>query len=137
MSDEIIIYLIMGAAIILAVGGVIIDGYRSCYSKPKFRRGPDGFVEYKSMRFKPTWKKVCIWVHDEEERTVKIHDTIRNRVYDVKYNGPGRAYLRYDNDGWKNYMADFKRIKDLELNQEKLIDDENEIIKGCTLKPTF
>ena len=134
MSDEFIIYLIMGAAFILVVGNVIIDGYRSFYSKPKFRRSEDGFVEYKSMRFKPTWKKVCIWVRDEEERTVKIHDTIRNRVYDVKYIGPGRAYLRYDNDNWKNYLDNFKRIKDLEDNQNKLIDDENEIIKDRTLK---
>ena len=134
MSDEFIIYLIMGAAFILFVGNIIIDGYRSFYSKPKFRRGEDGFVEYKSMRYRPTWKKVCIWVHNEEERTVKIYDTIRHFVYDVKYIGPGRAYLRYDNDNWKNYMDNFKRIKDLEDNQNKLIDDENEIIKGRTLK---
>lgn len=134
MSYEIIINLIIGAAFVLVVGNVIIDSYRSFYSKPKFRRSEDGFVEYKSMRFKPTWKKVCIWVRDEEERTVKIHDTIRNRVYDVKYNGPGRAYLRYDNDNWKKYMDNFKRIKDLEDNQDKLIDDENEIIKGKTFK---
>ena len=105
------------------------------YSKPRFRKGKDGHVEYKSLRFAPRWEKLTIWISEPEERICHIHDTIRRQEYDVKYIGPGRAYVQYDaEDVWRPIVAPYNTIKKLERYQDELIYKEDDILNGKTLQ---
>lgn len=127
--------LIMIALIVLMVVYTAYDWWHCRYSKPRFRKGKDGYVEYRSLRFAPRWEKLTIWISEPEERICHVHDTIRRQEYDVKYTGPGRAYVQYDaEDVWRPIIAPYNTIKKLERFQDKLIYKEDDILNGKTLQ---
>ena len=62
-----------------------------------------------------------------------IH-SMYNGSYDVKYIGPGRAYVLYDDNNWKEALACFDTIKRLEDYEEELIYREDELLRDKTLR---
>ena len=97
-------------------------------SKPEFRKSEDGYLEYKSKQFKPIWKKVTVWSEKSEDRIVQIFDSIRNRKYKIKYNGPGRKYISYDSD-WKTTIKErYKTIGELDKYQNEVLNIESDYL---------
>ena len=119
--------------ILIVMGYIAYDWYHYRYSKPKYRRSKDGYLEYKSLRFAPKWVRVTVWIDEPEERTMTIH-SMHNGSYDVKYIGPGRAYVLYDDNNWKEALACFDTIKRLEDYEEELIYREDELLRDKTLR---
>lgn len=97
---------------------------------PKFRKSIDGNedIEFYSEFYKE-WKKFCIWNDYDNVRVIHIHDTIHNIEFDYEYTGKGRSYIIYREDTLNKYCSKFKTIKELDDDQNNLIDKENEYLK--------
>ena len=102
------------------------DWYRNYH--PKFRMNNDGLIEYYSLYYH-CWRIFYFWNDKEEYRVLHIHDTIRGFEYDVKYIGKGRSAFKYDTKQYDLLCKQYKRVKEIDNEQNNLIDKEDTYLK--------
>ena len=80
---------------------VLYDIYQYWLSKPRYRLDADGFVMYYYAPYN-YWSYLTGWDDNQSKRTVTIHDTIRDIVFDYEYEGPGRYKFKMTKEELKN-----------------------------------
>ena len=108
---------------------VLYDIYQYWLSKPRYRLDADGFVMYYDVPYN-YWSYLTRWDDNSTKRTVTIHDTIRDIVFDYKYEGPGRYKFKMTKEELKNLS--YKTCREIHKDQEELIDRENTLLKEIT-----
>ena len=103
--------------------------YRYWLSKPRYRLDTDGFVMYYDVPYN-YWSYLTGWDDNSTKRTVTIHDTIRDIVFDYEYEGPGRYKFKMTKEELKNLS--YKTCREIHKEQEELIDRENTLLKEIT-----
>ena len=108
---------------------VLYDIYQYWLSKPRYRLDADGFVMY---YYAPCnyWSYLTGWDDNQSKRTVTIHDTIRDIVFDYEYEGPGRYKFKMTKEELKNLP--YKTCREIHKEQEELINRENILLKDIT-----
>ena len=97
---------------------------------PKYRKNDKGLVEYYSLYYN-CWRIYYIWNSSIEDRVLHIHDTIRGLEYNLKYKGEGRSAIKYEDLNFWTWK--YKKIKDIDDHQNKLIDIEDQYLKDNIL----
>ena len=108
---------------------VLYDIYQYWLSKPRYRFDADGFVMYYYAPYN-YWSYLTGWDDNQSKRTVTIHDTIRDIVFDYEYEGPGRYKFKMTKEELKNLS--YKTCREIHKKQEELIDRENTLLKEIT-----
>ncbi len=127
VSDD-ILNLVVWLCALMVVGVMVYDAYKYRVRKPKYRINKKGFVEYRNEYGR--WRPVCIWNSEVKKRKFTVHDTIRHLQFELEYDGEGREYITsYDS-------LTYKSLRELENDQEVLIDKENLLLKEIYEKYT-
>ena len=108
---------------------VLYDIYQYWLSKPRYRFDADGFVMYYYAPYN-YWSYLTGWDDNQSKRTVTIHDTIRDIVFDYEYEGPGRYKFKMTKEELKNLP--YKTCREIHKEQKELIDRENTLLKEIT-----
>ena len=108
---------------------VLYDIYQYWLSKPRYKLDADGFVMYYYAPYN-YWSYLTGWDDNSTKRTVTIHDTIRDIVFDYEYEGPGRYKFKMTKEELKNLS--YKTCREIHKDQEELIDRENTLLKEIT-----
>jgi hypothetical protein len=114
---------ILGLAI---VGFIIVRTDHRFWSNKARYREKNGLLQYKG---EVGWENVRVWSKEEKERSVKITDCIRGRVFEKKYTGYGVEHVPYSQENLEYYKKNYPTYKDITLNQEDIIDTENDYLK--------
>lgn len=97
---------------------------------PKYRCNENMQIEYYSL-FYNNWRIFYVWDNQKTMRIVKIHDTIHGIEFGHKYYGEGRESINYTLDKVLSYYTEkYKTIKEIDDEQNKLIEKENEYLKN-------
>jgi len=120
MTDDTLNLLIWLVSLIV-VGIMVYDVYKNRIRKPRYRINGDGFVEYHSEYGR--WRPVSVWNSEIKKRKFTVHDTIRHLQFELKYEGEGREYITSCDS------LPYKSLRELEKDQERLIDKENLLLK--------
>ena len=131
MIDFVIDYITLMTYVSFAICFVfaLYEIYRYWLSKPRYRLDADGFVMY---YYAPCnyWSYLTGWDDNQSKRTVTIHDTIRDIVFDYEYEGPGRYKFKMTKEELKNLP--YKTCREIHKEQEELINRENILLKEIT-----
>lgn len=118
-----LVLILLGLIVICYV--FIRTDHRFGKNKARYRE-KNGVLQYKGDA---GWENIRVWSKVEKNRVVKITDCVRGKVFEKTYRGYGVENVRYSEETEEHYKTLYPTYRDIEKNQEEIIDTENDYLK--------